>query len=149
MLAFAAPASAADCDIAILNGRVLDPETMLDAVRNVCVKDGKIALITKDKIAGKETTNVTGHVVAPGFIDTHTHSSNKFNIKMSMMDGVTSGMDFEAGGLNVAAWYDREKGTWPINYGTCASHELARMVVHDGLDISGPADAADRRCQTN
>jgi N-acyl-D-amino-acid deacylase len=139
-IVFTAPAYAADCDIAILNGRVMDPETILDAVRDVCVKDGKI---TKDKITGKETIDTTGHVVTAGFIDTHTHSSNKFNIKMSMMDGITSGMDFEADGLNVAAWYDRKKGKWPINYGTCASHELTRMVVHDKLDISGPVDAAD------
>ena len=81
-------------------------------------------------------------VVTAGFIDTHTHSSNKFNIKMSMMDGVTSGMDFEAGALNIAAWYDREAGKWPMNYGQCASQELARMVVHDGMDLSEPVDAA-------
>ena len=137
------PAHAADCDIAILNGRVMDPETKFDTVRNVCVTDGKITAITKDAIKGKETINAKGHVVTAGFIDTHTHSSNKFNIKMSMMDGVTTGMDFEAGALNVAAWYDREKGKWPVNYGQCASHEMTRMVVHDGLDVSGPVDAAD------
>jgi len=139
----AGTAAAEEYDIAILNGRVMDPETMFDAVRNVGIKDGMIVKITKDAITGKETVDATGHVVAPGFIDTHTHSSNKFNIKMSMMDGVTSGMDFEAGGLNVAQWYDRETGKWPINFGTCASHELARMKIHDGLDISGPADASD------
>jgi len=143
MVVLNAPVLAADCDIAILNGRVMDPETKFDGVRNVCVKDGKIAKITEDKITGKDTIDAKGHVVASGFIDTHTHSSNKFNIKMSMMDGVTTGMDFEAGALNVAAWYDREKGKWPMNYGQCASHEMTRMVVHDGLDVSGPVDAAD------
>jgi hypothetical protein len=135
-------AHASDCDIAILNGRVMDPETMLDAVRNVCVKGGKISKITKDKITGKETINAKGHVVAPGFIDTHTHSSDKYAIKMSMMDGVTTGLDYEAGAINIAAWYDREKGKWPMNYGQCVSQEMARMVVHDGLDISEPTDAA-------
>ena len=82
-------------------------------------------------------------MVAPGFIDTHTHSSNKFNIKMSMMDGVTTGMDFEAGALNVGQWYDREAGKWPMNYGQCASHELTRMIIHDGLEVPGPVDASD------
>lgn len=137
------PAIAADYDIVILNGRVMDPETNFDDVRNVGIIDGKIETITEKEITGKETIDATGLVVAPGFIDTHTHSSNKFNIKMSMMDGVTSGMDYEAGALNVGAWYEREAGKWPINYGTCASQEMARMVVHDGLDLSGPVDAAD------
>lgn len=109
-VALAASAFGADYDLVILNGRVMDPETDFDGVRNVGIKDGKIATITKKDITGTDTLDAAGLVVAPGFIDTHTHSSNKFNIKMSMMDGVTSGMDFEAGGLNVGAWYDREAG---------------------------------------
>jgi len=74
MLMLAGSAMAADYDLVILNGRVMDPETMLDAVLNVGVKDGKIAIITKEKITGKETIDATGHVVAPGLIDTHFHS---------------------------------------------------------------------------
>ena len=35
-------AVASDCDVAILGGRVMDPETRFDAVRNICVRDGKI-----------------------------------------------------------------------------------------------------------
>jgi len=74
MLMLAGSAMAADYDLVILNGRVMDPETMLDAVLNVGVKDGKSAIITKEKITGKETIDATGHVVAPGLIDTHFHS---------------------------------------------------------------------------
>ena len=136
-------ASAADFDIVLLNGRVMDPETKFDGVRNVGIKDGKIVSITEDKIEGTETVDVSGLVVAPGFIDTHTHSSDKFAIKMSMMDGVTSGMDLEAGAVNIAAWYEREKGKWPMNYGQAVSHELVRMEVLDGLKFDAPADAYD------
>ena len=67
------PSVAADYDLVINNGRVMDPETMYDAVANVGVKDGKIAVITKDKITGKETIDAKGLVVAPGFIDGHQH----------------------------------------------------------------------------
>lgn len=130
-------------DIAILNGRVMDPECKFDGVRNVGIKAGKIVSITKNKITGKETVDASGHVVTAGFIDTHTHSSDKYVIKMAMMDGVTTGMDFEWGALNIADWYDREKGQWPINYGQCASHEAVRMTVHDGLVIDKPIDAVD------
>jgi len=130
-------------DLVILDGRVMDPETEFDAVRNVGIKDGRITTITEDEIVGTDSIDATGYVVTAGFIDTHTHSSDKFVIKMAMMDGVTSGMDYELGALNAGAWYDREAGKWPINYGTCTSHELARMVVHDGFDLSAPVDAVD------
>ena len=60
VLALVTPAMAADYDLVILNGRVMDPGTMLDAVRNVGVKDSKIAVITTDKIKGKEAINAKG-----------------------------------------------------------------------------------------
>lgn len=61
-------------DLVVLNGRVIDPETNLDAVRSVGVKDGKIALITQEEISGKETIDATNHFVVPGFIDTYYHA---------------------------------------------------------------------------
>ena len=134
---------AQDYDLVILNGRAMDPETEFDAVRNVGIKDGRIATITEDEITGVETIDASGHVVTAGFIDTHTHSSDKFAIKMAMMDGVTTGMDYELGGLNIGAWYDREEGKWPINYGQCVSHEMVRIQVHDGIEIPDPVDAVD------
>jgi N-acyl-D-glutamate deacylase len=61
------PAMAVDYDVVINNGRVMDPETNFDGVRNVGIKDGKIVAITEDAITGKETIDAKGHVVAPGF----------------------------------------------------------------------------------
>jgi len=77
-----AATGAEDFDLVILNGRVKDPETMYDAVANVGVKDGRVAVITKDKITGKETIDATGHVVAPGFIDIHAHGQNIGDYRM-------------------------------------------------------------------
>jgi len=77
-----AATGAEDFDLVILNGRVMDPETMYDAVANVGVKDGRIAVITKDKITGKETIDATGHVDAPGFIDIHAHGQNIGDYRM-------------------------------------------------------------------
>ena len=130
-------------DIVILNGRVMDPETEFDAVRNVGIKDGLIVIITEEEISGKETVDAEGYVVGPGFIDTHVHSSKKYNIKMAMMDGVTTGLDLEAGAVNIARWYEREKGKWPINYGQVVSQEMVRMIVHDNMDLKEPMDATN------
>ncbi|MFC0174595.1 amidohydrolase family protein [Vibrio comitans] len=128
-------------DTVLSNGRVMDPECQFDGVRNVGIRDGKIVAISKQELPSDNTVDVKGLVVAPGFIDTHTHSSNKFNIKMAMMDGVTTAMDYEVGAMNIREWYDREEGKWPINYGTCVSHEMARMMVMDKMAITDPVDA--------
>ncbi len=128
-------------DLVILNGRVMDPETMFDAVRNVGVKDGRIAVITRDAIRGKETIDAKGHVVAPGFIDTHYHALDELAVKMAIRDGVTTGMDLEWGALNVDQWYAAKKDQWPMNYGTAISQEGVRMIVHDNIKVDGPVDA--------
>ena len=62
--------TAVNFDLVILNGRVIDPETKLDAVRNVGINGGKIAAVTEEAIGGRETIDAKGNVVAPGFIDT-------------------------------------------------------------------------------
>jgi hypothetical protein len=54
------PVQAKDYDLVILHGRVMDPESGLDAVRNVGVKDGKIAKVTEKDIKGKKTIDATG-----------------------------------------------------------------------------------------
>ena len=131
-LAVALPAMAADYDLVINNGRVMDPETMYDGIANVGIKDGRIAAITKAEITGKETIDATGLVVAPGFIDTHFHAVDPFATKMAVADGVTTGMDLEAGATPVGDWYaEKDKSGWQVNYGTTSGMSLLRMKVHD------------------
>jgi len=142
LLAVAQDAAAQDYDLVILNGRVMDPETMYDDVANVGINDGRIAAITKDGITGRETIDATGHVVAPGFIDTHYHAVDIFATKMALRDGVTTGMDLELGAFNVKGWYDNKtESGWQVNYGTTTGLNLARMAVHDPeAGLSAPAD---------
>lgn len=138
----ARPGIAQDYDLVILNGRVMDPETMLDDVRNVGVKDGTIVAITKAKITGRQTIDAEGLVVAPGFIDTHFHSLDPLTVRLGALDGVTSGMDMEAGAYNIDQWYASKKGKWPLNYGTVICQETCRMLVHDPeVKIEGPQDS--------
>ena len=89
--------SAQEYDLVINNGRVMDPETRYDGIANVGISAGRIAAITSDKISGKETIDATGLVVAPGFIDTHFHSVDPYATKLAVRDGITTGMDLEAG----------------------------------------------------
>jgi len=131
----------ASYDLVILGGRVMDPETNFDAVRNVGVRDGRIIAITEKAIKGDETIDAVGMVVSPGFIDTHLHGQDPFAIKMSLRDGVTSSMDLEAGAINISDWYAEKENQWQMNYGTSASHLMARMAVLDPeVEFKGAVD---------
>jgi Amidohydrolase family len=115
-------AAAQDYDLVILNGRVMDAQSGLDALRNVGVQDGKIAAITKEQIKGNETIDATGHVVAPGFIDTHVHiSDHSFGQKLMLRDGVTTPLDLEVGAYPVDRFYDHLAGRSQTNYGATVS----------------------------
>lgn len=126
------PAHAKEYDLVILNGRVMNPESGLDAVRNVGIKDGKIAKVTKKKIKGRETIDATGHVVAPGFIDGHAHTTDiPLGQKALLRDGVTTAMELEGGALPVDRWYARLEGKSQTNYGASVGSSAARTAVFD------------------
>ena len=90
-------AVAQDYDLVILNGRVIDPETLYDDIANVGITDGRIVTISKDPLKGAETVDATGKIVAPGFIDTHFHFQMPIGYSLGLRDGLTSSMDFEIG----------------------------------------------------
>ena len=124
-------------DLVINNGRVMDPESGLDAIRNVGVKDGKIVLITDQSIMGLETIDATGHVVAPGFIDGHCHAANDaFAVKCGIRDGKTTQLDLEMGAWPVDRWYSRWEGRAQANYGATVAHFAIRDDVFSDITYS-------------
>src|SRR6478736_3788331 len=60
-------------NLLITNGRVVDPSQDLDAKLDVLIEDGAVARVDKKIKADVNTLDATGLVVAPGFIDLHTH----------------------------------------------------------------------------
>ena len=116
-------------DLVIEGGRVMDPETGLDAIRNVGVSNGKIARIATEPLAGKRVIGAKGLVVAPGFIDLHQHGQNNASGRVKAFDGVTTALEMEIGVPDVAAFLKQKDGHSLINYGTAASHPAARAAA--------------------
>src|SRR5438552_663977 len=76
-------------DIVLAGGHVLDPETGLDATRHVGIQGGRIAAVTTELPAARETLDVSGLMVAPGFIDLHAHGQDSESYRYYAHDGVT------------------------------------------------------------
>jgi hypothetical protein len=142
------PAQAQDYDLAIMNGRVMDPESGLDALRNVGIKDGKIAVVTDTEITAAKTIDASGHVVAPGFIDLHVHGQDPFATKLMLRDGVTSPLEIEAGAFPVSDYYDEREGKSQANYGASVGHVWARVAAMDNFDPMGLGLYSDAVNQT-
>ena len=132
-------------DRVILGGRVLDPASNLDTVRNIGLQGGRIAVITTDAIPGRDTINARGLVVAPGFIDLHAHGQTPETYRFYALDGVTTALELELGTADVAGWY-RERGAGEvINYGVSIGHIKVRMaVMHDSGTWMPVSDGAYR-----
>jgi len=132
-------------DVVIANGRVMDPESGLDAVRSVGISGGKIVTVSSGALAGKTTIDAKGLVVAPGFIDLHQHGQDAENYGAKAADGVTTALELEVGVADVDSWYTAREGKALINYGASAGHIPARMVVmHDPGQLLPSGDAAHR-----
>jgi N-acyl-D-aspartate/D-glutamate deacylase len=136
-------------DAVIANGRVMDPESGLDGVRNVGIRSGKIATISSRPLEGKQTIEARGLVVAPGFIDLHQHGQDPENYAVKAADGVTTALELEVGVADVDRWYSEREGKAIINYGASAGHIPVRMaVMHDAGGLLPSGDAAHRVATT-
>lgn len=116
-------------DLVIQGGRVIDPETGLDAVRNVGISQGRIRKISAAALEGKRLISAKGLIVAPGFIDLHQHGYDLESQSVKALDGVTTALEMEIGRPDVAAFLQSMEGHSLINYGTTASHPAARSLA--------------------
>lgn len=129
-------------DIVLANGRVMDPESGLDTVRHVGIRNGKIAAISISPLKGRTVVEAKGKVVAAGFIDLHSHGQDDENYRFKARDGVTTALEMEVGSASVAAWYAEREGKSLINFGVTAGHVPARMAVLKDSGAWLPRDSA-------
>lgn len=118
-------------DIVIMGGRVIDPETKLDAIRNVGIIKNRIAQISSEPLKGKQTINATGLVVSPGFIDLHIHGRTNKEQEYQLHDGLTTALELEWGIENLKAWYQSRKSKALINYGASVNWPYERFKTID------------------
>ena len=135
-------------DVVLQNGRVMDPESGLDAVRSVGIQGKRIARISARPLQGKIEVDAKGLVIAPGFIDLHSHGQTPENYRYKAMDGVTTALELEIGVSPVAKWYAAREGKALINFGASSGHIAARMAVMKDTGNFLPRDAAMNRRAT-
>lgn len=132
-------------DLVILEGRVVDPESGLDGIRNVGIRDGRIAAVTEAGMEGRDTIDATGLVVAPGFVDLHGHGQDDENYRVRVRDGVTTALELELGTANVDAFYGEREGRALIHHGASAGHVPIRIRTMGDAGTRLPVGpAADR-----
>ncbi len=125
-------------DTVIENARLMNPETRTDLSSvNIGIKDGKIAAISKAPLHGEHSYDVSGYIVAPGFIDIDSYEPNNFGEKYKIADGVTTNLLMHGGAANAKSWY----GSWnrnprKVNYG--ASNFVTKIRSSLGYGITTP-----------
>jgi len=120
-------------DIVIVGARVIDPDSNLDAVRNVGIQQGRIVAVTSDPPSGMRRIDARGLVVAPGFIDLHAHGQTTAADRMQAFDGVKTALELESGILPIADWYaSQATARRVLNYGASAAWTFARVQELEG-----------------
>ncbi len=107
-------------DLVILQGRVMDPESGLDSIKNIGIIDGTIHTITDSLLEGNEIIQASGLIVAPGFIDTDSYPSNA---ELQIKDGVTTVLNLRSGTGDINDWYSEYRDKTPVNLGLLDSHK--------------------------
>jgi dihydroorotase len=148
--ASAAFAAEPEFDVVIANGRVMDPESRFDAVRNIGISGGVVRAISSSRLSGRRTIDAAGLVVAPGFIDLHWHGTKPESHLYQAMDGVTASLELEIGVADIDRWYAEREGREPIHYGAAIGHVPVRMeLMHDDGEFlpKGPGAKGELNAQ--
>jgi N-acyl-D-aspartate/D-glutamate deacylase len=143
LLSVALTEAAERFDVVIRGGRVIDPESQLDAVREVGIRGGVVRAVSTTPLEGTTVIEAAGLVIAPGFIDLHQHAMNPDDVVLKAQDGVTMAAELEVGVADVDAWYAAREGRMAIHHAVSVGHIPCRMqVMGDRPDFLPPANSA-------
>lgn len=128
----------------LIGGRVIDPESGLDAISNVGIVETSVAAISTEPMQGSTTIDVSGLVVSPGFINVHSHSWTPLGQEFELKDGVTTALELEAGAYPVANFGTHAPiaiaGNARINFGASVGHAWIRSAILEGDEALSGAD---------
>ncbi len=145
--------AAAPYDLVVRGGRVIDPATGLDAIRDIAIAGGRIAAIAASiGVEAGDTLDARGKLVVPGLIDVHTHASRGASGPSRILkDGVTAWIDAGSAGADgideaiAVARSAPQLGRVLINIG-----RLGVQPDGDTLDLKrADVDAASRAIAAN
>ncbi len=152
-----APSAASGVDLLIKDARIVDGTGSPWFRSDVAVSDGRIvAMASKLDIEAGRIIDAADRVLAPGFIDVHTHVETRNGreglAKLPradnfLLDGVTTIVTGNCGGseIDVPAWRAELRGLG-INVATLVGHNSVRAAVM-GLDDRAPTADEMQRMQ--
>ena len=118
-------------DTVIEGGRVMDPETNFDGIANIGIRRGKITHISTERLKANRIIDASGLVVSPGFIDIHSHTPTRLGEHLSVLDGITTQLDLEAGSYPPTDYGYQYKAGAQLHYGSSVGHYAIRGLVMD------------------
>ncbi len=135
-----ASAQSTDFDLVILNGRIVDGTGNPWFAAGIAIKDGRIVEIGRiDASRAVKTIDAKGLIVAPGFIDVHTHIESNIATQPTSENflrmGVTSVITGNCGGSasGLAEWFaGLEKEAFSINIASLVGHNTVRRMGMNG-----------------
>jgi len=125
---FTSMAQSVRYDVVIKGGHVVDPETGLNAVRNIGIRDDRIE-ISVNNLEGTTVIDASGLTVSPGFIDLHVHGMTNVEQEYQAHDGVTTALELEGGLPRLREWYASRENKAMINYGASVSWGTSRFLA--------------------
>jgi N-acyl-D-aspartate/D-glutamate deacylase len=135
LIPFIGSAQQVEYDLVFTDGQVYDPETKLNKVLNVGIKDGKIAKLSESKLKGRKEIDIRNLVLCPGFIDLHVHGTTPVEQQYQLHDGVTTALDLEFGYEPIKKFIQQRTDSSLINFGASANHQrLRRRAMKDFTD---------------
>lgn len=141
---------AADYDLLIRNARVVDGAGNPWFRADVGIKGSAIAAVGHLSNSATRVVDARERVVAPGFIDVHTHIEGGIErhprADNFLLDGVTTVITGNCGSseLNLAAWFEKlEKLGLGINVASLVGHNSVRSEVMGAANrAASPAEIA-------